>query len=158
MWCSKVILKLSRHEWRSSETSLCSVVPPVRHIQMSLLVRLRQTGVWRPLWLCWCQSDAAAVICSQAWTQFETAVVTNLQQRVHLVGMLEKIHEITEHHSERLVLNNFLLHIVFVFVKRGGNTICSCYFHFHLRVMVRSDSSCLFAVKFTRLHCGNCRQ
>lgn len=157
MWCSKVILKLSRHEWRSSETSLCSVVPPVRHIQMSLLVRLRQTGVWRPLWLCWCQSDAAAVICSQAWTQFETAVVTNLQQRVHLVGMLEKIHEITEHHSERLVLK-WLFTSYVVFVKRGGNTICSCYFHFHLRVMVRSDSSCLFAVKFTRLHCGNCRQ
>lgn len=66
------------------------------------------------------------------------------------MGMLEKIHEITEHHSERLVLKQLFTSYV-VFVKRGGNTICSCYFHFHLRVMVRNDSSCLFAVKFTCL-------
>lgn len=157
MWCSKVILKLSQHEWRSSETSLCSVVPPVRHIQMSLLVRLRQTGVWRPLWLCWCQSDAAAVICSQAWTQFETAVVTNLQQRVHPSGNAGK--DPWFHRTSQWTISFKQLFTSYVvFVKRGGNTICSCYFHFHLRVMVRSDSSCLFAVKFTRLHCGNCRQ
>lgn len=107
-----------------------------RWVSWSCWVHLhRQTGVWRPLWLCWCQSDAAAVICSQAWTQFETAVVTNLQQRVHPSGNAGK--DPWDHRTSQWTISFKRLFTSYVvFVKRGGNTICSCYFHFHLRVGV----------------------
>lgn len=154
MWCSKVILKLSQHEWRSSETSLCSVVPPVRHIQMSLLVMLST-----PAETDRCVTSSVALLvlkwrrCSHLFSGLDTIWDGGYNKPAAESSSSGNVGKDPWFHrtSQWTISFKQLFTSYVVFVKRGGNTICSCYFHFHLRVMVRSNSSCLFAVKFACL-------